>query len=104
MVLDGRAESTRLSENVDSFLPGQKREPYWWLSDSARSNILKVKVREEVEEQFVKNEYDSSFNSNFEPNLTKESIDAPIIKDTSFPIGLNPGFDLQAFLQVKISF
>ena len=81
--------------------PGQVREPFWWLSDSARKNILKIKVREEVEEQFMKSEYNSS-NSTFDPNITRESIDAPIIKESTFPIGLNPGYDLQAFLQVHL--
>ena len=99
-MLEGRAESTRISENADTFQPGQKREPHWWLNGSEKVNAIKVKVREELEEMYLKNEYESSLNSSFDPNGTRDSVISPALRESTFPIGLNPGYDLQAFIQV----
>ena len=75
---------------------GQPRDKDWWLNEDGNRRLLKLEVDNVLEDQYMKGEYEATFNST-DLNLTDASDD----KDTSFPIKLNPQFDLAAKLMVK---
>ena len=51
----------------------------------------------------MKAEFESSFDSTFDPNLTREEVDASKDIISTFPIGLNPKFDMQAYFVVSVT-
>ena len=99
----GHAESTRIND-ASEFQPGQKREPFWWLETSASEKLFKLKVQEELEAKFMKAEYEASFNSTFDPNMSHDEVDASKDIISTFPIGLNPKFDMQAYFTVSLHY
>ena len=90
-----RAESTHLNEEL--IQPGQEREPYWWLNESSERNLLKMEVEKELQEKFLKEEFEATF---YEENKD-ESVATIETAEGAFPIDLHPGFDLQCVIQVK---
>ena len=83
----------------DEDLPGQKREPEFWLNNSAIKRAIKRDIDREWEEKYCTDEY-STFNPDATPSSgTSDSLDCS--RNDSFPLPLHPAFDLHAIVTVN---
>ena len=91
-MLGGFCNSTEL-EKETSFQNGQVKEKDWWSNESGERRVMKMEVEQELEDRFLKGEYEESFGE-LESHLNDG-------KDASLPIKFNPQFDLAAKFMVR---
>ena len=89
MIQDGKYNSTAIKN--EKFI---KEEPKWGVVRSKS-----VSKTDSMEDRYYSSEYSSSFN----PNETSSFMEESGRQNDSFPTPLNPLFDLQALVMVRIT-
>ena len=89
--------STRMHSSYvrDEDLPGQRREAYWWTNVSAEKRAIKAELDTD---KYLSEEFSLTFNPD-DSHSINESLNGS--RNDSFPIPLNPHFDLHALVWVS---